>query len=81
MKHEKLLIKIERRIIKKMEIINHWKDTNAAHIKTNNDLKNKALEFKQLYESKRKEYLELNEQLDKIFQNRVKNQSIKNRNE
>lgn len=78
MKHEKLLIKIERRIIKKMEMINHWKDTNAAHIKTKNDLKNQALEFRQLYESKRKKYLELNKQLDKIFDNRVKIQSNKN---
>ena len=62
MTHTKILVKIERNILKKMEELDSWREDFEASGESQ-DL--------ELFSSKRNEYLKLSTQLEKIITNRL----------
>ncbi len=63
MTHTKILVKIERNIIKKMKELDSWRENFESRKKAKKDF--------ELFSSKRNEYLKLSAQLERVITNRL----------
>ena len=69
MDKELFLERLEKRIIKKMMVLNQWREKH--NIETRIDLEKETEEFQNLYNSNREKYIELSKQLDMVLARRV----------
>ena len=69
MDKELFLERLEKRIIKKMMVLNQWREKH--NIETRIDLEKETEAFQNLYNSNRENYIELSKQLDMVLARRV----------
>jgi hypothetical protein len=69
MDKELFLERLEKRIIKKMMVLNQWRE--KQNIETRIDLEKETEAFQNLYNSNRENYIELSKQLDMVLARRV----------
>jgi len=74
MDKELFLERLEKRIIKKMMVLNQWRE--KQNIETRIDLEKETEAFQNLYNSNRENYIELSKQLDMVLARRVELQLL-----